>query len=94
MQDRNILTPSSILNLPDRLSFASGCDSQQSMQKAPKKTWTLEEDEAIKELVKKYGPKNWTWIAKFIPHRMGKQCRERWFNHLDPSINKSEWSRD
>jgi hypothetical protein len=24
----------------------------------------------------------------------GKQCRERWFNHLDPSIKKTPWSRE
>lgn len=25
--------------------------------------------------------------------RSGKQCRERWHNHLDPEINKSSWSQ-
>jgi hypothetical protein len=24
--------------------------------------------------------------------RIGKQCRERWHNHLNPDINKEEWS--
>ena len=24
--------------------------------------------------------------------RMGKQCRERWHNHLKPDINKDEWT--
>ena len=30
------------------------------------------------------------------PHtgRIGKQCRERWLNHLDPSISKAPWSED
>ena len=23
---------------------------------------------------------------------MGKQCRERWYNHLNPDINKAEWT--
>jgi hypothetical protein len=26
--------------------------------------------------------------------RTGKQCRERWHNHLDPSIKKSTWTRE
>ena len=26
--------------------------------------------------------------------RSGKQCRERWHNHLDPKINKSPWSEE
>ena len=29
-----------------------------------------------------------------LPGRIGKQCRERWFNHLDPSIKKGTWSTD
>jgi len=24
--------------------------------------------------------------------RVGKQCRERWHNHLNPMIRKSEWT--
>lgn len=31
-------------------------------------------------------------VASRLPGRIGKQCRERWFNHLDPSIKKGEWS--
>ncbi|CAN0488195.1 unnamed protein product, partial [Laminaria digitata] len=27
-----------------------------------------------------------------LPGRLGKQCRERWFNHLDPTVKKSEWT--
>lgn len=29
---------------------------------------------------------------KFTSHLTLKQCRDRWLNHLDPSINKGEWS--
>ena len=25
---------------------------------------------------------------------MGKQCRERWYNHLNPNVNKTEWSEE
>ena len=24
--------------------------------------------------------------------RSGKQCRERWYNHLSPAVTKAEWS--
>ncbi|GJQ80225.1 putative RNA polymerase II transcription regulator recruiting protein [Trypoxylus dichotomus] len=56
--------------------------------------WTKEEDEKVKELVKKYGPKKWTLIARHLKGRIGKQCRERWHNHLDPNINKSAWTEN
>ncbi|KAK6140297.1 hypothetical protein DH2020_025993 [Rehmannia glutinosa] len=39
--------------------------------------WTQEEDEKIKVLVAKYGPTKWSVIAKSLPGRIGKQCRER-----------------
>jgi Myb superfamily proteins, including transcription factors and mRNA splicing factors len=39
--------------------------------------WTKEEDEIVIEMVKKYGPRNWSAIAQHLPGRIGKQCRER-----------------
>ncbi|CDP16160.1 unnamed protein product [Coffea canephora] len=56
--------------------------------------WSKEEDEIIIELVNKYGPKKWSTIAQHLPGRIGKQCRERWHNHLNPGINKEAWTQD
>lgn len=37
----------------------------------------------------------WSDIGKRIPNeRTGKQCRERWFNHLDPSLKRGPWTED
>jgi len=44
------------------------------------------------DLVKKHGVKSWSFIAKQLQGRLGKQCRERWYNHLNPSINKHPWT--
>ena len=52
----------------------------------------------ICKLVEKYGTKNWTAVSQALEtsqvmsKRTGKQCRERWHNHLDPHINKSPWT--
>ncbi|ODM94492.1 Myb-related protein A [Orchesella cincta] len=54
--------------------------------------WTKEEDDKVVLLVNQYGPKKWTLIAKHLKGRIGKQCRERWHNHLNPDINKAHWS--
>ncbi|GMJ03109.1 myb domain protein 3r-5, ARABIDOPSIS THALIANA MYB DOMAIN PROTEIN 3R5 [Hibiscus trionum] len=54
--------------------------------------WTQEEDDKIIELVSKYGPTKWSVIAKSLPGRIGKQCRERWHNHLNPDIKKEAWT--
>ncbi|KAG6387980.1 hypothetical protein SASPL_153176 [Salvia splendens] len=56
--------------------------------------WSKEEDEVIVELVNKYGPKKWSTIAQHLPGRIGKQCRERWHNHLNPNINKEAWTQE
>ena len=39
-----------------------------------------------------HASEKWSKIAKQLPGRNGKQCRERWVNHLDPSINKEPFS--
>ena len=57
-----------------------------------KGSWTRQEDELIIEFVRQYGTKNWTKLAALLPGRIGKQCRERWRNHLDPSNNKGAWT--
>ena len=56
--------------------------------------WTKEEDDKVVELVTAYGPKKWTLIARHLKGRIGKQCRERWHNHLNPHINKTPWTDD
>ena len=62
--------------------------------------WNKKEDEAIIELVNKYGTTNWTIIANEMAliykskQRNGKQCRERWHNHLDPIVNKDNWTEE
>jgi hypothetical protein len=53
--------------------------------------WTEEEDETIKRCISE-GIVRWKEIAEYVPGRIGKQCRERWYNHLDPSVNKGNWS--
>lgn len=56
--------------------------------------WSKEEDEVIIQMVNKHGPKKWSTIAQALPGRIGKQCRERWHNHLNPGINKDAWTQD
>ena len=63
------------------------------------KPWTHEEDTKLGELVSEFGLKQWSTIARALNTihnnqkvRKGKHCRERWYNHLNPDINKGEWS--
>lgn len=56
--------------------------------------WTRDEDEKVIELVRRFGPKKWTLIARYLNGRIGKQCRERWHNHLNPNIKKTAWTEE
>ena len=55
--------------------------------------WTEREDRLLERLVSQ-DPKNWGQVSLHIPGRTAKQCRERWCNHLDPRIKKSEWTAE
>ncbi|XP_074572488.1 transcription factor MYB44-like [Curcuma longa] len=48
--------------------------------------WSPEEDEALRKLVHRHGPRNWSLISKSIPGRSGKSCRLRWCNQLSPQV--------
>jgi hypothetical protein len=59
-----------------------------------KGSWTRQEDEVIIQYVRTYGCTAWTKLAKMLPGRIGKQCRERWLNHLDPQISRDPWTAE
>jgi len=65
-------------------------EEEEDDSRAPRerRKWIKDEDIKLQQLVTKYGTKNWRVIASHLPHREPKQCRERWMNHLDPSVVK------
>ncbi|CAN8273112.1 unnamed protein product [Cochlearia groenlandica] len=56
--------------------------------------WKPSEDSKLIELVSVFGPQNWNYIADKMQSRTGKSCRLRWFNQLDPRINKRAFNDD
>jgi len=63
-------------------------------QREAKRLWTTAEDQQLVAVVGKYGASRWSLIATHVPGRAGKQCRERWFNHLCPEVKKGDWSAE
>ena len=57
-----------------------------------KGNWKKDEDILLMKLVLENGARNWSKIAEKFESRIGKQCRERWHNHLNPNINKKKWT--
>ena len=74
--------------LPERV------ESEKEYDRVTAEPWSEEEDILLMKLVAKLGPEKWTTIANHLPGREGKQCRERWHNHLNPDIKKSPWTED
>ena len=68
-------------------------DKKNNCYKGP---WTEEEDALLRSLLASSSglPKNklWVEIGQAMKQRNGKQCRERWLNHLNPRVRKGEWS--
>jgi len=62
------------------------------LAKREKRAWVKEEDELLMQLVAEYGPCQWARISRRMPGRIGKQCRERWVNHVSVTVNKNPWS--
>ncbi|CAL4892201.1 unnamed protein product [Urochloa decumbens] len=56
--------------------------------------WKNTEDEILKALVMKYGKNQWARISSLLVRKSAKQCKARWYEWLDPSIKKTEWTRE
>mmetsp|Transcript_32000 Transcript_32000/g.53782 ORF Transcript_32000/g.53782 Transcript_32000/m.53782 type:complete len:795 (-) Transcript_32000:163-2547(-) len=56
--------------------------------------WKNTEDEILKAAVMKYGKNQWSRISSLLVRKSAKQCKARWYEWLDPSIRKTEWTRD
>jgi pre-mRNA-splicing factor CDC5/CEF1 len=56
--------------------------------------WKNSEDEILKAAVMKYGKQQWSRVASLLNRKSAKQCKARWFEWLDPSVKKVEWSRE
>lgn len=67
-------------------SMAPEQETQEDIIKGP---WSPEEDEVLKVLIEKHGPRNWSVIAQGLKGRSGKSCRLRWCNQLNPEVHIS-----
>jgi hypothetical protein len=60
----------------------------------PKKKFTDAEDAQLLELIDRLGPNDWAAIARFVPGRTPRQCRERWRHYLKPVIKSTPWTAE
>ncbi|XP_022153715.1 transcription factor MYB52-like [Momordica charantia] len=74
----------------DAAASTPGDDGKSS----PRGHWRPAEDEKLQRLVQQFGARNWNSIAEKLQGRSGKSCRLRWFNQLDPRINRRPFSEE
>ncbi|KAB5530179.1 hypothetical protein DKX38_020260 [Salix brachista] len=60
-----------------------------------KGSWSIEEDEKLRNYIQKYGHWNWRQLPKFAGlSRCGKSCRLRWKNYLRPDVKRGDFSEE
>lgn len=63
-----------------------------SQQKRKREKFLPEEDRQLRELVAIHGDSSWDIVAKNMPNRNQRQCRERWKHYLSSSKAKVPWT--
>jgi len=74
-------------------------EPENTKPKTIKMHWSELHDERLRNLVAELGAGRWAELARRMeaargesePFRSGKQCRERWYNHLDVRVDKQTW---
>jgi hypothetical protein len=56
--------------------------------------FTAPEDQLLQAAIERLGTADWDAIAKQLPGRSARQCRERWFSYLSPNVNRMPWSAE
>ena len=70
-----------------------GGESNMKSRKSGPKAWSKEEDTTLLRIVQTMQmPMKWSVVALSLPGRTGKQCRERYVNHLNPRLKVSDWN--
>ena len=62
-------------------------------RRCPCEVVTTVQDEILKAAVMKYGLNQWARISSLLNRKSAKQCKARWYEWLDPSIKKTEWTK-
>lgn len=59
-----------------------------------RRKFTGSEDACLLSLVQSMGAREWNTIAKYMPDRTGRQCRDRYFNYLRPGFTNVSWTSE
>jgi hypothetical protein len=72
--------------LPHRTADASA--------RRARRVFTTSEDVLLIRLVKEAGERSWDFVSRHFSHRSARQCKERYFTYLAPTVRTDPWTRD
>ena len=67
-------------------------ESDENHKKRNRRVFDSKEDKLLIHVMNTHDFQSWEKVAKFIPGRTGRQCRERWVNYLSPDLDSSPWN--
>ncbi|OHS98351.1 hypothetical protein TRFO_08940 [Tritrichomonas foetus] len=79
------------INLNDD-SISGAKEHLEKVSACRRRVFTTEEDKLLSELVTSKSCTNWFEIAKYLPGRSARQCRDRWVNYLSPENSFEPWT--
>ena len=80
-----------MLPVPEAVPICSFSSSSASKQSKRHK-FSKDEDEKLKAVIERIGTTNWADVAKEMPGRSSRQCRERYRNYLAPHLRNDLWT--
>ena len=92
------MLPTSIATTFAHVGGADGMPPSADIEGHKKNAWKAAEDAQLTALVAaamaERGKVRWPDISQQMGGRSGKQCRERWHNHLTPEVRKDGWTAE
>jgi hypothetical protein len=72
--------------------MSESCEHTPAKQNARRRPFGTEEDAVIMRMMLGGAIHGWEAIARRLPGRTARQCRERWTNYLSPSVRSEPWT--
>jgi hypothetical protein len=80
--------------LDDPLAFDAAVPEETKPSSGRSRSWTCEEDETVRQLVRQHGLRKWAMIAGVLQSKTQKQVYARWRDYLQPSLRTDPWTKE
>ena len=77
----------------EKVASLSAVSAKKFIHMPKKGPWSKQEDKCLMTLATQFKARDWILIAQSFQNKTVKQCRDRWHNQLNPTIDHSPWSK-